>query len=239
MLIKTDADMIAPYLSDASNMQGGSADEVIIPETQDELREAIVRCAQTSTPMTIAGNGTGLAGARVPFGGAVISTERLNAIVSIDPATQRGITEPGVILRDFQAAVQAASMLYPPDPTENGCAMGGTVAANSSGARTFKYGATRAFVERLRVFLADGEELQLRRGEVKARGNDLTLRSTSGKTYALTLPPVQMPDIKHAAGYFVKPDMDAIDLFIGSEGTLGAIAEIETRLIPEPERIVA
>jgi D-lactate dehydrogenase (cytochrome) len=48
-----------------------------------------------------------------------------------------------------------------------------------------------------------------------------------------------MPNIKHAAGYYVKPNMDAIDLFIGSEGTLGVIAEIETRLLVQPERIVA
>jgi D-lactate dehydrogenase (cytochrome) len=239
MIIKTDIDTIEPYLSDASNMPGGVAEEVIIPETQDELREAIVRSASAGKAVTVAGAGTGLAGGRVPFGGVILSTERLNRIVSIDAASRRGVVEPGVSLQEYQAAVSEAGMLYPPDPTERGAAMGGTVACNSSGARTFKYGATRAFVERLRVFLSDGEELNLCRGDVVASGLDLTLTSTRGKRYDVKLPNIQMPDIKHAAGYFVKPNMDAIDLFIGSEGTLGAIAEIETRLLPQPERIVA
>jgi D-lactate dehydrogenase (cytochrome) len=239
MLIKTDTDVIQSYLSDASNMPGGSASEVIIPESQDELREAIMRCAAEGTPITIAGSGTGLTGARVPLGGAVISTERLNRIVSIHPDTLRAVVEPGVSLQDFQTAVEDKGCLYPPDPTERGAAMGGTVACNSSGARTFKYGATRAFVERLRVFLADGEELNLQRGQFLADGNALTLHSVGDKRYDLDLPTITMPAIKHAAGYFVKPNMDAIDLFIGSEGTLGAIAEIEVRLLAIPERIIA
>lgn len=239
MLVKTDQDTLQSYLSDASNMPGGSADLILIPETQEELREAVLQCSREGKAMTIAGGGTGLTGARVPFGGAVISTERLNTIISIDEQSLRAVVEPGVSLRDFQTAVEERGLLYPPDPTERAAAMGGTVACNSSGARTFKYGATRAFIERLRIFLPDGEELQIRRGETFADGNTLRLQAVSGKTYALDLPQITMPEIKHAAGYFIKPNMDAIDLFIGSEGTLGAIAEIEVRLLKQPERIVA
>ncbi len=239
MLTKTDQDTLQSYLSDASNMPGGSAEVILIPETQAELREAVQQCARAGQTITIAGSGTGLAGARVPMGGAVISTERLNKIVSIDAESLRAVVEPGVSLRDFQTGVEERGLLYPPDPTERAAAMGGTVACNSSGARTFKYGATREFIERLRIVLADGEELNIRRGETFAKGNILTLTSTGGKTYTLTLPAIQMPEIKHAAGYFIKTNMDAIDLFIGSEGTLGAIAEIEVRLLPQPERIIA
>jgi D-lactate dehydrogenase (cytochrome) len=239
MLHKTDPDVIYTYLSDASNMPGGSADEIYIPESQDELREAIMRCTKNGKRVTIAGSGTGLSGARVPFGGAVISTERLNRIVSIDTASKRAVVEAGVRLADFQTAVEQEGCLYPPDPTERAAAMGGTVACNSSGARTFKYGATRAFVEGLRVFLPDGEELRLERGKNFAKDRELSIQAVSGKTYTFQLPTIEMPNIKHAAGYFVKPDMDAIDLFIGSEGTLGAIAEITVRLLPMPERIIA
>ena len=239
MLVKTDQDTLQSYLSDASNMPGGSADVILIPETQDELREALLQCSREGKAMTIAGGGTGLTGARVPLGGAVISTERLQKIMSIDETSLRAIVEPGVSLRDFQTAVEERGLLYPPDPTERAAAMGGTVACNSSGARTFKYGATREFIERLRIFLPDGEELNIRRGETIADNTTLTLTSSSGKTYALALPAIAMPEMKHAAGYFIKPGMDAIDLFIGSEGTLGAIAEIEVRLLRQPERIIA
>ncbi|TAE29551.1 MAG: FAD-binding oxidoreductase [Candidatus Kapaibacterium sp.] len=239
MLHKTDPDVIFTYLTDASNMPGGSADEIYIPESPDELREALLRCSEAGKRITIAGSGTGLAGARVPFGGAVISTERLNKILSIDATRLRAVVQPGVRLSEFQTACEEHGCLYPPDPTERAAAMGGTVACNSSGARTFKYGATRAFVEGLRVFLPDGEEVRLERGTTFARDGKLTLTTESGKELHIALPAISMPAMKHAAGYFIKPDMDAIDLFIGSEGTLGAIAEITVRLLPMPERIIA
>jgi len=44
---------------------------------------------------------------------------------------------------------------------------------------------------------------------------------------------------KNATGYFVAPEMDAIDLFIGSEGTLGVICEITARLLPKPEGLLS
>jgi D-lactate dehydrogenase (cytochrome) len=42
-----------------------------------------------------------------------------------------------------------------------------------------------------------------------------------------------MPDVpKRSAGYFAAPGMDLIDLFIGSEGTLGVIVEATLGLVP-------
>ena len=50
----------------------------------------------------------------------------------------------------------------------------------------------------------------------------------------LTLPEYKMPEVKNASGYYCKPRMDAIDLFIGSEGTLGVITKIKLRLLSLP-----
>jgi D-lactate dehydrogenase (cytochrome) len=44
---------------------------------------------------------------------------------------------------------------------------------------------------------------------------------------------------KHASGYYIEPEMDAIDLFIGSEGTLGVITEVEVTLLEKPEGILS
>ena len=141
-----------------------------------------------------------------------------------------------MILSDLQRAVDQEGMLYPPDPTERGCFIGGNVATNASGARTFKYGPTRNYVSWLKVVLASGEVLELRRGQVRA---DAAGRVRIGKI-EVKLPDYRMPATrKNATGYFVAPEMDAIDLFIGSEGTLGVICEIETRLLPKPEGLLS
>jgi D-lactate dehydrogenase (cytochrome) len=237
MIVKHLQDEILGYLKDASNMPGGHAERVFFPESEEELASLLADCHRDGTPVTVSGAGTGLAGGRVPFGGAVVSTSKLNAIVSIDPEANRARVEPGVILAELQREVEAHDRLYPPDPTERNCFIGGSVATNASGARTFKYGPTRNYVTALKLLLGSGERLHLRRGQTIADGRALRLHTVEGRAIEIELPSYTMPAIKHAAGYFAKPGMDAIDLFIGSEGTLGVITEIELKLIPLPRKL--
>ncbi len=172
------------------------------------------------------------------FGGIVLATDKLNRIKSIVHENGGGyaVAEAGVILSDLQRAVDHEGLLYPPDPTERGCFIGGNVATNASGARTYKYGPTRVYIRRLKVVLASGEIVDLRRGDVRADANG---RIRVG-TVEVRLPNYHMPATrKNASGYFVAPEMDAVDLFIGSEGTLGVICEVETRLLPKPEGLLS
>jgi D-lactate dehydrogenase (cytochrome) len=224
MHVKSNPDEIQSFLSDASFIRDGHADRVLLPETIEEVSEVLAAANRDRTPVTVSGAGTGTVGGRVPFGGIVLATDRLNRIKSIE--NYRAVAEAGVILADFQRMVDSKGLLYPPDPTERGCFLGGTVATNASGARTFKYGPTRNYVERLKVVLASGEVLDLRRGE--------------GEFLKIPLPNYRPPATrKNATGYFVAPDMDTIDLFIGSEGTLAVICEIETRLVPKPQGLLS
>ncbi|HET7113407.1 MAG TPA: FAD-binding oxidoreductase [Pyrinomonadaceae bacterium] len=236
MLVKTTD--LQTYLSDASFMREGHADRVVLPETIDEVAEVLAGANRDRVPVTVSGAGTGTVGGRVAFGGIVLATDRLNRIKQIDREERRAVAEAGVILSDFQSAVESEGLLYPPDPTERGCFLGGTVATNASGARTFKYGPTRNYVAGLKVVLASGEVLDLRRGEVHA---DAEGRLRLGRSIELQLPAsVRMPATrKNATGYFIAPEMDAIDLFIGSEGTLGVICEITVRLLPKPEGLLS
>jgi D-lactate dehydrogenase (cytochrome) len=109
-------------------------------------------------------------------------------------------------------------------------------ACNASGACSFAYGPTRNHIEGLTLVLADGDTLTLRRGRVFAKDRDFSLTTGSGRTLSGTLPAYIPPSVKNVAGYWVRPDMDMLDLFIGSEGTLGVIAELELRLMPKPTR---
>ena len=127
-----------------------------------------------------------------------------------------------------------------PDPTEPTASVGGTIATNAAGARSYRYGATRANVRALEVVLADGDIVDLPRGKYRAdlKGY-LEIQTRSGRTLSLFLPIAPGPQTKNSAGYFLEPDLDAVDLFIGQEGTLGIITQAELRIHQIPARLIA
>lgn len=219
-------------------------DRVFFPKTAEEVAEVLATASHERIPVTVSGAGTGTVGGRIPFGGLVIATDNLDEIKSLvhtNPDTGSAVAEAGVILADFQRFVETEGLLYPPDPTERSCFLGGTVATNASGARTFKYGPTRKYIQRLKIVLANGELIDLRRGELHADEEGVVrLPLPSGKTIEARLPEYRMPLVrKNASGYFVAPKMDVLDLFIGSEGTLGVIVEVEASLIRKPEKLLS
>src|SRR2546427_6487154 len=243
MLTKTQPDEIQNFLSDASYLKGGNASYVVFPETAGEAANVLAEATRTKTPITISGAGTGTVAGRVPLGGIVIASDKLNHIKSVsrEDAGGTAVAEAGVRLIDLQRAVDAEGLLYPPDPTERSCFIGGNIATNASGARTFKYGPTRKYVQRLQIALAAGEVIDVRRGELHADANAvIRIPLPSGRAIEAKLPSYQMPHVrKHASGYYIKPGMDLIDLFIGSEGTLGVIIEAELKLLPKPEGLLS
>src|SRR6266550_2478147 len=244
MLIKSEPHEIQSYLSDSSYLQLGHADRVMFPETVEDVAEMLRAATRERTPVTISGAGTGTVGGRVPSSGIVLATDKLNKIKSIAHNNEGGgsaVAEAGVRLADLQRFVDSEQFFYAPDPTERSCFLGGTVATNASGARTFKYGPTRQYVQRLKIALATGDIINLKRGELRAgQSGQINFPLLSGRTIEAQLPTYQMPNTrKHAAGYYVAPEIDLLDLFIGSEGTLGVVVEIEVALLPKPEALLS
>ena len=236
MQVKTQLDDLQNYLTDASNMQGGHAAKLFIPESTEEIAQILSEANEGKTPVTISGARTGTVGGAIPFGGYVISLEKLNGI-DINIAKKIATVGAGVILADLQKAVEAERLFYPPDPTEWSCQIGGTVATNASGARSFKYGATREYVRRLKIVLANGDIANIRRGENLAGDNgSVTYNSETGRQISAKALTYERPNVrKNVSGYFNEQPLDAIDLFIGSEGTLGVITEIDLDLLPKPD----
>lgn len=237
MQVKAKADDIHDYLTDASNMQGGEAERLYLPESATDIVDILREATDGNIPVTISAGRTGTVGGAIPFGGFVVSLERLNKIKIIDKDTRTVVVEPGVILGNLHKAIDDEGLFYPPDPTEWSCHVGGTVATNASGARSFKYGATREFVKRIEVVLPTGEQIAITRGKFVAdKGESLTLTTEAGRAIELNLPTYVRPNVrKNVSGYFSEQPLDAIDLFVGSEGTLGVITEIELALLPKPE----
>ena len=215
--------MDAKYLSDAAHFPGGHAAAIAIPRHVGEV-PAIVRDART---LLAIGAQSSLTGGATPMGEVVLSTEKLNRILEIGPGSIR--VEAGVPVAVMQEALKNAGAWFPPAPTFTGAFAGGIVATNAAGAATFRHGAVRPWVIALTVVLADGTGLAIRRGERLA------------ESMGIPLPTYRMPDVvKVSAGYYAAPDMDLIDLFIGSEGTLGVITTVTFRtLSPIPTSALA
>jgi D-lactate dehydrogenase (cytochrome) len=244
MIIKTAADEIQGFLEDASTLRDGFTDGVYFPESYAEVATFLKQCTGSKTRVTISGNGTGTTGGRIPYGGHILATNKFNKILSIEKFSNgtdfnigRAVVQPAVLLGDLQKAVEEQGMFYPPDPTERNCFIGATVSNNSSGARTFKYGQTRPYVERLKLAFTTGDILDIRRGQCVADEHGTFHINLPSGVLTFERPRYEIPNTKHAAGYFSKAGMDLIDLFIGSEGTLAVVVEIELRLIRKPEKI--
>ncbi|MBN1797520.1 MAG: FAD-binding oxidoreductase [Spirochaetales bacterium] len=145
-------------------------------------------------------------------------------------------------LAALKVFLRQGSYFFPPDPTETTASLGGMAACNASGARSFYYGPTRNYIQAMNIILTDGGKLCVRRGEQRSNDGRFTLSVQAvgaEKKYSISgrIPCYARPPVKNAAGYFSGRNIDLIDLFIGSEGTLGVISQIELKLIPAPAHI--
>jgi D-lactate dehydrogenase (cytochrome) len=239
MLKETDPSRFARFCEDSSGFPGGHADAVIFPQTSAEVAEILQDANEKKIPITVSGNGTGITGARVPMGGWVLATERMDRFFDLgrDLQTRDGyaIVQPGITLAEVKGRVAEDGWSYMPDPTETSCFLGATLATNASGARSFLWGPTRAHIREVEIVLASGDILHLRRGRVRAAADGtLALPLKNGQTRTIQVPFRRGPATKNSAGYFLEPGLDAVDLFIGQEGTLGVITQAELKLVQSP-----
>ncbi len=225
--IERDPDVLASFVEDAAHSPGGFAAGVAVPASEAEVA-ALIRSAPAVLPI---GAQSSLTGGATPNGEIVLSTARLNRVLGSGADWIR--LGAGVTLVDLDAALARSDRYYPPVPTFAGAFAGGIVATNAAGAATFKYGTTRDWVKALTVVLAGGEVLDVVRGETTAGPDGFFEIVLSDHAVRLRVPRYRMPDVpKLSAGYFAAPGMDLIDVFIGSEGTLGVITEVTLRVLP-------
>ena len=262
--IKTDYPI---YLTDESKLVSTDANHLFIPRDEAELVAVIQAMSALGVPITVAGSRTGLVGGSVPACGAIVSMERFDQVESLffDEDHQEWVLRAGayVSLKSLEAMLKskrfpdlekidnasvrssyerfkadADTYLYPPDPTEMSASLGGSVVTNASGARTFRFGATRNWVRGLRVVLANGEFVDIPRGKYFAsEKGTFEIVNKAGEKRTLTIPDYRLPETKCTAGFFTAPGMDLIDLFIGSEGVLGIVTRVDVALIKSDPKI--
>jgi len=225
--IRHDSDVIRGFLEDAAHFPGGHAAGIATPASEGEVA-AVLRLAARVLPI---GAQSSLTGGATPMGEVLLSTSRLNRILEI--GADSVCVQAGVTLLDLDAALERAGKYYPPSPTFAGAFVGGVIATNAAGAATFKYGTTRDWVRAITVVLPEGDVLDIERGATVADTDGRFELVLAERIARLQVPTYRRPEVpKVSAGYFAAPGMDLIDLFIGSEGTLGVITEATLRVVP-------
>ena len=205
--VNRDLSLRESHAMDASGLRmvpEGVARPTSLAQVLDVVRE----CIATGTSLTPAGSQTSTTAASITDRGVLLSLRAMDRVLDLDLTRRTIRVEAGALVGDVKRAAADAGLLFAPDPTsEDSCTIGGAIACNASGARTLRYGATRAHVRALTVVLASGETVELRRTPLE----------------------------KNTVG--LQPVHDPIDWFVGSEGTLGIVVDAELALLPLPARV--
>ncbi|GAB3470194.1 FAD-binding oxidoreductase [Actinophytocola sediminis] len=149
---------------------------VVRPADTEQVAAVLALAAETGTPVTARGSGTGLSGSANPSAdGILVSFERMNAILEIDTDNHVAVVQPGVTLTELEERTSEVGLVYPVYPGELSASLGGNVGTNAGGMRAVKYGVTRHHVLGLQAVLATGEVIRTGGKYVKAStGYDLT-----------------------------------------------------------------
>jgi glycolate oxidase len=175
--VLADPDICSPYARDDSDVDGGVADLVVLASHRDDVAIALEIAERFEIPVTPRAAATGRSGGAVPAaGGIVLVMTGLAQIKEIDRRNLVAVVQPGVITGEFQRAVEAEGLFYPPDPSSaDACTLGGNIAENAGGPRAFKYGVTRDYVLGLEGVLMGGQLLNIgRRTSKGVTGYDVT-----------------------------------------------------------------
>ena len=192
------------YSSDMSQISGQYPLAIAFPTTTTEVAELVRNASAAGVSLFPRGSGTGLVGGAVPTDkhGIVISTEKMNNIKEFNQENNVVHAQSGVITQNIINLASSYGLFFPSAPNSSSeSTIGGNILHNSSGPRSYKYGATRNFVYQIEVVIGTGEVLRL--GDPHFR---------------------------------LHPGYNLLDLFIGSEGTLGIVTEVWLKLLPEPAK---
>lgn len=149
------------YALDATNKSEilKMPDFIVFVQTTEQVQQVIKLAYDNNIAIIPRGAGTNLVGACiVKEGGIVLCFSKMNKILEINSDNLFAKVQPGVVVQHLQKEAEKLGLFYPPDPSNLAVStIGGSIALNSGGPKTFKYGSTKDYVINLEVVLASGE----------------------------------------------------------------------------------
>lgn len=218
------------YLCDESKLCG-QAEQIVFPDSPGAAGETLRTLYGQGRPYTIQGARTGISGGAVPFGGVVVSTERMAQVAQ--PAVHGGLAHTleawcGARLEEVQAVAAQKGLEFRPNPTETTATVGGLFACRAAGTNAHCHGSVAQHVRAADILLPDGTEWRLERGQYRFDTAGCSL--PDGRRLEAAIP----KDPPYRWGFTPCVGTDLLDLFAGSEGVLGLATRFELALYPRP-----
>lgn len=220
---------------------------VVYPRNENDVRKTARFTWQLAErgrviPMTARGLGTDQSGAALGSGIMLVFPAHMHRVLEFDGKSGDVSVEPGIVYGKLQQTLHTHNRFLPPYPASlEFSTIGGAIANNAGGERSIKYGSTRSFVKRLRVVLANGEVIEVRRLNRRELNKKLGLNSMEGEVYRQMDKLIEenrdlikqsvLPVTKNAAGYGLSEirrkdgSFNLAPLLVGSQGTLGIVTE--------------
>ena len=226
---------------------------VVLPKNAADVAAVVSYCNKHDIPVTPRGSGSGLADSAINTGIIIDFTKHMNQVVEFNPSEKRVRTQPGISQTALNNVMDEAGVFFAPNPSSaDYCTIGGMIACNSSGGKSVKYGATKNYVESVKLVLHNGEIVETKRfHESDPEFQSLIKEGTewgriNREVFKLCQTEKQIidentPDVdKNCSGYDLKETynngyFDINKTIVGSEGTLGIVVEATLGLSPIPK----
>ncbi len=224
---------------------------VVYPRTTNDIRKVARFAWQLAEkghvlPITPRGNGTDTSGAALSKGIILNTTAYMSKILEIDTRQKLVRVQPGLNFRSLQETLHTHGLFLPPYPANyKYSTIGGAIANNAAGEKSFKYGSMKDWVQKLEVVLANGEVIQTGKISKKELGRKKGQATLEGELYRAvdglaadyenaihTYDDTRRKLLSRDNVGFALADVfskdgscDLTALFVGSQGTLGTITE--------------
>ncbi|OAN48777.1 FAD-binding and (Fe-S)-binding domain-containing protein [Magnetospirillum moscoviense] len=222
---------------------------VVKAESEDEVRSVLGVCHRHHAPVTFRAAGTSLSGQSITDSVLLLLGDHWNGVRVLDQGLRIAL-QPGVIGADANRRLAAFARKIGPDPASiDSAKIGGMAANNSSGMCCGTADNSYQTLVTMRLILADGtlvdtgdaasvERFRESHADLLAELAELGRATRADGALAERIRAKFA--IKNTTGYGLNSLVDFEDpldilqhLMIGSEGTLGFIAEITYRTVPD------